>query len=173
MDVDLFYGVQRVAIEVSGRAVGLENERFQPMGRQFLLPDERQIYDSPFLQMYPKNLKVADHLGRICTDAEDDVRSLRTERGVRCSNRDPLSLEDVYREIEGDSYVPAISHDDIDVLNGWLNLLQGLEELQDIITMYPELATREIRERWLQRLNELCEMITDSRGFDTPGKDWR
>lgn len=164
MDREIFYGVQRLSLELNAQAINLGQEIFNPEERQFLLSDERQVYDLPEAKIYPDNLTVKAHLHNVCDDASETVRALRSGGRRILSPRSFGDLERIYQEIEGDSYQPpsSVVRGDLALLHGWLDLVQDLEDLDDTIVMYPELSRAETRERWRDLIDDLCHQISHS-----------
>lgn len=164
MKPELFYGTQRLAIEISGCAQcpefdGLE---FAPNQRELLLEERRQVYDlevsipvAPvaLLQEYLRDLSI-----RIC----DGARALRS--GCRGWYRERSEFEEIYAEIEGEGYQPAVSVQ-VDPIHLVLDLEQDLELLRDIATMYREISSDRQYERWLGQFERLFELLRDYNAF--------
>lgn len=173
MEVAVLYGTQKLAVEVSGCSYRLEHEQipFSPAERQYLLSDERQVYDDDLATPIAEGTTLCSHLIDLSNQINETARALRSERRNVGVSPAPNSLESLYAELEGDAYIPVDGGrgTELEILNGWLDLLQDLEHMEDVIKMYPEISNFERRESWCDRIRDLSDSINEMHGFAVPG----
>jgi hypothetical protein len=175
MDAKVLYSVQLLAIEMSGTVYRLDQQDlpFLPIEREYLLQDERQVYNLDISVPVPEGVMLSSHVLGLSEDINDTVRAIR--EGARELPKGPECMGDfekLYAEIEGEAYLAPIARnrDSLALLNGYLDLLQNLEALEDALIMYPELTDPDRLERWKRRREMLTERIEASQGIGIPGE---
>ena len=150
------------AIRVSGCGwrSDLEDLRFDPVARQYLLPEKAQSYDSlfsvPVLMCRSVGAEILARGGAVTDSARSILKGLRK---LSCAAFEQDSLSQVYAEIEeGRAEVGA----DVSVVSGslselciWMDVIDGLTELKNILTMYEEIDIEGVRERWCEWLEKI------------------
>jgi hypothetical protein len=175
---NLLRSAQIVAIKVSGCGCrsDLEELRFDPVNRQHLLPGDQRSYDSFISVPVSTDRSVGAELLARGGAVADSVRSiLKGWRKLSCAAFEQDGLSQLYAEIEeGSANVGTavrVESGTVSELCLWMDVIDGLNELKNILTMYAEIDLEGARERWCEWLEVILGDVKLVSGLASSGEE--
>lgn len=165
----LLLSAQIAAIRVSGCGYSrdLEELQFKPVERQHILPEDAQVYDSFFAVPVVEGRTVGAEILARGVAVVDSARSIM--KGLRRRLCADFYLSQIYAEIEQESSDPgavtSVEAGSVDELYLWMNVIDDLTELGNILAMYQEIVLKGGTDRWSDFLERVIGKIKLSVGI--------
>ncbi len=155
LDKDIFYGIQRLCVDISGAVIPLESENIRTDNPEYewMIPEALQtpeylktplLEDEEFLHQY---------ITKLCNKITDKTRVIRQGRRHSISE-----LEAIYREIEAEQYKDQQSSE-TQLLHGYLDLLDDLEVLSSTLTAHQNHFDEDKISKWQSKLSGFMARI--------------
>lgn len=164
LDKDLFYGIQRLCIDISGAAIALEPENIRTENAQYewMIPEAQQTPEHLKVPLLEDEEFLHQYITKLCNKITDKTRAIY--QGRRHSNATIGELEAIYQEIEVEQGVNPPKHQqssETQLLHGYMDLLDDLETLSITLTAHQNRFDGDEISKWQSKLSGFINRIEE------------